>query len=573
MNPETPIQITDFVPLCKLTATEVGYSASESHLTEILRSFNYRAIVITLARINLLLQRNDDFSKSESILRKNFCSPILRNAIDSSSQLRERIIFNRESTLRLLSTSVNVSDPRSVRTPDGTEEAKSDLAKCYLIANELSEKESVDSGTNFPMDHGPEPLAGLIPALEYAINSQPWFRIRKFLVRSKAFLTRLIQEAENFDVNKTFCTATGLTLEGYQYLIFSILSVASHYSPQEILKGEAGFINTKPSPCLKPLYDKLLQQVCVPIEDLPYREQLTRSLPSEYRLWREYPLVKMGENQIMCADIGFLLDKLETGVFWIINHQRQKKNKAKDEDIIGLWGKVFESYVASIIQRALPSIASQTVDDAEGYLINPKYDQTNRECTDVAVCGRETLILMECKAPILTAESKFSGDSSKFYKNLKAKIIEPKGLKQLQNAIQNLAHINEEKRLRIKGINMSRVKRIFPVLVFSDRIFSFPIMNWFLDSEFQRLTNTNVLRRNLEIMPLTVLTIDELESLEPYLCDAPFHDHLYKWITQVFKRSKSFPFTEYLRLLSERQVRENEFINNEVKMVSDGMQG
>ena len=25
MNPETPMQITDFVPLCKLKATEVGY--------------------------------------------------------------------------------------------------------------------------------------------------------------------------------------------------------------------------------------------------------------------------------------------------------------------------------------------------------------------------------------------------------------------------------------------------------------------------------------------------------------------------------------------------------------------
>ena len=441
------MQITDFVPLCKLNAAEVGYPASEAHLMKILRSFNFRATVETLARINLLLQRSDDFSKSESILRKNFCTPILRNAIDSSSQLSERIIFNRESTLRLLSASVRVCGSQSTRTPDGTEEARSDLAKCYLIANELSEKESIDLGTDLPIDHGPEPLAGLIPALEYAINSQPWFHIRRLLVRSQAFLTRLIQEAVTFDVNRTFSDATGLTLEEYQYLIFSILSVVSHYSPQEILKGEAGFINTNPTPCLKPLYDKLLQQACVPIDDLPYRARSTCSLPSEVRLWREYPLVKMSEDQIMCVDIGLLLDKLETGVFWIINCQLQKDNKVKDAQVIRLWGKVFESYVASIIQRALPNIASQTADDAEGYLINPKYDQTNRECTDVAMCGRETLILMECKAPILTAESKFSGDSSKFYNNLKAKIIEPKGIKQLQNAIQMLGHINEAKKI------------------------------------------------------------------------------------------------------------------------------
>ena len=96
-------------------------------------------------------------------------------------------------------------------------------------------------------------------------------------------------------------------------------------------------------------------------------------------------------------------------------------------------------------------------------------------------------------------------------------------------------------------------------------------MNWYLDSEFQRLMNRKVLCNHLEIMPLTVLTVDELESLEPYLRDAPFHNHLYKWITQVFERSKSFSFTEYLRLLCEGQVRENEFINNEVKKISDDL--
>ena len=238
----------------------------------------------------------------------------------------------------------------------------------------------------------------------------------------------------------------------------------------------------------------------------------------------------------MCIDIGFLLEKLETGVFWIIRNQLEEERRGKGEEIIQLWGQVFEDYAASIIERG---INAQTPSSMERYILRPKYAQRQQaECTDIAVCGNDTLILLECKAPLLSAQTKFSGNFLHLRKGLKNKIIEGKGIEQLWNAIQSLGHTNKHKRREVEGIDISQVKKIYPVLVLPDRIFSIPLMNRFLDAEFQRLVKYKDLKDYLEVMPLTVLTIANLESLEPYFSDIPFHARLDQWITQIFNNKK-----------------------------------
>ena len=78
--------------------------------------------------------------------------------------------------------------------------------------------------------------------------------------------------------------------------------------------------------------------------------------------------------------------------------------------------------------------------------------------------------------------------------------------------------------------------------------------------EFQRFVNLDELKDDFEIMPLTVLTIDNLEDLEPYLHDTPFHIHLEKWM-QIFTGNKSYPFSHYLISLGHQ--RENAYMNRE----------
>ena len=547
MNQQTWKNIGNTVSASTLTATELGYQDSMDEFKHILHSFNYTEILTTLARINLFLQWSPDFLKGENILRKYFCQPILQNAIDSSETFKERLIFNRKSTLHLLSESA-LSDPCSDQSRDIAEE-KNLLGKGYLIANELPDEKIPEFKMDRTEEDRKELLAACIPFWGYTTPIAPSSRSLYFLVRFKKS-SHSFQEmcsSSNIDVNEIFDEATGLNLQDYQYLIFEILAHYLNLSQQEILEKKDIIVNPKTFPSLTPLYDKLLQHICIPIDKLAAEVENTRSLPNEFRLWREYPLVKISENEIMCVDIGFLEDKLETGVFWLLLNQLKKGKSGKDKEIIALRGQVFEDYVASIIKRG---INNQKPSSMERYIIRPKYVQKQRgECTDIAVCGNDNLILFECKAPLLSAQTKFSGDFCKFHNGIKPNAI--KGAEQLWNTIQTLGHTNKKKRGRVKEINISKAKKIYPVLILSDLIFSVPLMNRFLDLEFQRFVRYSDLNRHLRIMPLTVLTTEDLESLEPYLKDIPFYAHLYRWITQFFSVNKSYPFSAYLNFFEE----------------------
>ena len=562
MNRPSQIQVGNMTYGRLFTADQVGHPSSEEDLSQILHTFNYTDILFILARINLLLQSREDFFRSERCLQENFCSPNLLNTISVSRELSRNIIFNRESTLRLFDKSVSISDPHSPRAPDATYDARYDLAKCYLIANGLLEGEHPNFGENLTEEERNALLAALIPSFEYRIDSSPGPHIKYSLVRSKELLEGLQGTSSTFDVNATFCQATGLSLQDYQYLILSILSVSLSFSLEDILDGSEIFVDTQPSPDLVPLYDRLLQHTCIPIDELALAIETTPSIPNEFLLLRKYPLMKIAENRIVCIDIGFLLEKLETGIFWIIRDQLESEEAGKGKEIIALRGQVFEDYAASIIKRALSDTAACT----ERYIISPKYDHKEQaECTDIAVLSDDTLILLECKAPLLSAKTKFSGDFCNLYDGIKCNAI--KGVEQLWTAIQTLGHTDATQRRRVEEIDIPQVRKIYPVLVLSDRMFSFPFMNRFLDSEFQRLVTYNDLQEHLEIMPLTVLTIENLESLEPYLSDTPFHAHLDDWITQFYSINTSFPFNEYLRRLGEREMRHNIYMEHEARQM------
>lgn len=546
-----------------ISANQVDFPDSKEHLTQILNSFNFADILITLARTNLLLQCSKDFSLAERILQKNFCSRYLREEIDRRG-LTGDFIFNRQSTLRLLSESVRVSDPCSTRSPDTTDDAKIELARCYLIANKAPNYESSDHEIGLAEEKRKELLVASIPFTAYPENSAEPRRVKNPLVRSKEFLRRFQEESSKFDMNKTFHEATGLTPQDYQYLIYSIAAFYLTLSPEEILKGEGLFVDTKPSPTLAQLYEKLLPHVCISIDELRDEAKLD-CFKNDFRLWRRYPLVKVGENHICCVDMGFLLDKLQTGVFWIL--REHLKNDSKGKGVFEkLWGDVFANYATSIIERG---VNAETL-FVEKCMPGPKYIQkTEAECTDIAVCGEDTLILLECKSSVLAASAKFSGNFGEFHEGIVPNAI--KGIKQLAEAIQSLGTTNKTERRKVDGINIPSTKKIYPVLVLFDYTFSSLYINRFLNSEFQRILKRDTLAEYLKIMPLIVLTIMDLELLEPYLSNIPFHTHLDKWIAQFDQSDSLLGFSAYLYSLIRRMPRKHSFMDQEFDRIAANM--
>ena len=541
-----------------LSASQIGFPDSTEELTRVLSSFNCRQILWTLARINLLLQCSENFPEDDRFLKETFCSCFLLNEINCRG-LDGDYIFTRQATLRLLTESARLSNPHSeryVNKPDSMNE----LARSYLIANEFIKAEATKIRQDLEVNTKKDLLVGSIPTLEYAIHPNSMNRTVDLMVRSEEFY-RLLQEIpSNIDVNKVFSEAIGLTLQEYQYLICGILWQYLKISRKEILAGEGLVVDLKLSSSVASLYNKVLPHISISLDELANEARKSTNLENEFRLWRLYPLVRLSEHKVICIDRGFLVDKLENGVFWIIRNELAKIGESKA--IFDLWGDVFENYAASIIKRGIDSQKQPK----ENYFVSPHYDQKGEdECTDIAVCSEDSLILLECKASVLSAQIKLGGDFHEFREGI-AKIIEESGVKQLWDAIQNLAHVNEDKRKKIKGIDISKVEKVYPVIVLADHTFSSLYMNWLLKSEFQRLVENKVLKESVEITPLTVLTIAELEQLEPYLFDTSFHVHLHKWITQ-FGNKDHLGFGAYLQLLEKNSYRPHQFMEQKFEQI------
>ena len=558
-----------------LTASDVGYPDTPEHLTKILQSFNDKQILICLSGINRLFQSIANPWIVEGCLKEAFCSPILQTQIDRKG-LAERFVFNRQSTLHLLSESARLANPHLKRDMWQIK-AGNDLAISYLIANELlgsggsAGQGSLETDLESELaERKKEVLIDTIPFLEYSTHPHPSRSTSELVVRSYELCRRF--EKVDLDIkgnvlkmNVLFRQATGLTFQEYYTLIFLVIGTFLFPSSPEAILDEGNLVvDLESHPSLTPLYERLLPHLCISIDELALKAKATSSLPKEFRLWRQYPLVKISDHQVICVDPSFLLDKLETGVLWIIRDELEERKKDSSR-IFALWGEVFAEYAASILKRAIKA----QIQSVEKCLIAPKYTvQKSDECTDIAIVGNDTLVLLECKASVLTSEAKFSGDFGKLRQELKRKVVEEKGIPQLWKAIQHLGHKDKKVRREVEGVDISKVKKIYPVLVLADHTFSAPCMNWFLDSEFQRVVNGNVLKKGLEIRPLTVLSIANLEQLEPWLTDIPFSVHLENWLT-LFKQDDLLGFNRYTYLLHEETPRENRFMAETFNQIKD----
>lgn len=562
-----------------ITASDIGFPDSIEDLTKILSTPDSEKSLIILAGINCIIQHSKNLSLTNYALQEAFCSSVVLNQIDRK-RLTGSLIFGRQPTLRLLTEVARLFDTHS-KDDISLDDLRNKLARAYLIANGLSGEDKRNSQNDLEIKVEDQAalrrdvLVDFIPLMEYRMRPLSSRSNGEFLVRSYELLCRLEKTDSNIDVNAIFYQATGLTLRNYYHLIALIVVKYMNLSLEAISEGEESlFIDFKDSSDLKSLYDNLLPHTCISVNTLTAETEKSTSLTNEFRLWRQYPLVRLSENHIICVDINFLLDKLQTGVFWIIRDQLEKLKKGNGQKIISLWGDVFEDYAASIIKRGIKSQKPSL----ERCILNPKYiGKGMNECTDIAVCSNDTLILLECKAPLLSAGARFSGDFNKLRRELQTKLIETKtsggkkkskGVGQLWHAIQTLGHTNKKERKQVEGIDISKVKKIYPVLILSDRVFGSPCMSWFLNSEFQRFVKNNALKKHLEIMPLTVLTVEELEELEPWLNDTSFYTHLDNWLEQ-FNQNDVRGFGDYTYSLHEHTPRRNQFMDQRFEEIKN----
>lgn len=222
----------------------------------------------------------------------------------------------------------------------------------------------------------------------------------------------------------------------------------------------------------------------------------------DFLTFQRHPLARMEDGRIFCLDMGFLGDRMSSGVFWAI-HDAVKS--ADREGFRAQWALAFQDYVEAILRRMYP--------ERFGVLkVRPK-KANGDELTDAILFSGGTLIMVETKGSLLTAEAKQSGLSQIVLRDLEAKFVS-RGVDQLAREIRTICELRMKKDLDGIGVEAGKTREIIPVLIVLDPALETPFVSWHLHQKFLRALERTENRARVTVRPLILLTAEDLEDIE-----------------------------------------------------------
>jgi hypothetical protein len=237
---------------------------------------------------------------------------------------------------------------------------------------------------------------------------------------------------------------------------------------------------------------------------------------SDFTAFRKYPLIQHGESRV-CFDLVFIVEKLLAGVYWSIFFS----SKETQSKLPRFWGAVFEKYVNDILQDSCLVNGK--------FLPDPRYNENHNEqlCDGLILVG-EDLVVLEYKASMLTIEAKYRNDWAVLKREMHGKFVETsdgqkKGVLQLAAAVKKLTSL--DCKTLVKDIDLSQVKRIFPVLVTLDEIGDCLLISRALNFTFEKSFTASE-RPQITVERMACVGISTLERISRILDQRPLTNML-----------------------------------------------
>lgn len=370
-------------------------------------------------------------------------------------------------------------------------------------------------------------LVDVIPSFEYSAPRD----LRNAIARSHLMYSRFADELKcdscYMDINARFRRMVNFTSDEFMALCFGLLSKYLEANIQSFVANAASLF----------VQEEYFQHVAVDADAINrFKKELSatpaelkrvfeRKLtgPSDFTLFRAKPLYRSG-TRLFCIDPGFLVEKLQTGPFWRTMPSSHSSKEAGDA-FIAFWGRVFERYLNWLLTESVG-----TNNRHNQFFPRPRYESDGNEvCDGLMLCGSDA-VFMEYKGGVFTAKSKYAGDPTTLRAEIEEKLIRNpegrhKGIEQLAEAIRRTCRRNDAE--RIVGVELSSVRRVFPLLILGDGIGDTPMINALLNHRFQgtkSLSRKTV--RPKALTPLFCMAADTLEYVAAFLEDASLGDIL-----------------------------------------------
>lgn len=374
-------------------------------------------------------------------------------------------------------------------------------------------------------------LAEFIPIGEYAASEWP---IR--ITRSHLLMTRYTQQLRShvdfIDVPAEYQRLTGLELPDYEALTFGLMARITELINLHTLQQNAEVAVIRPenfgtTSVPRVTIDTFLREVSITSKDLLAAINRAKANNkdfgnNDFTEFRKYPLITEGNGSLV-TDVNLVIDKFDSGPYWRVNYI----NTATGDKLRRFWGAIFEAYVNDLISYFARSSRAAFIPDPRD--IN---NQSLQVCDGLLIEG-DSLVVMEYKSAMFTAEAKYSGKYLTLRDEINKKLVrddaegKKKGVEQIAAAIKSI--FANPQRSIVSGLDASQIRRVYPLLITLDQIGSSLLMSKMLNYSFSSVFKPEE-AIGVEVKPLLCADIEDFERVVPYMGVKPLSGFLQYWL-------------------------------------------
>lgn len=580
---------------------------SESEIDELASSFVRAPTFFMLAMLNTFISFYEhdrkNFTEVQGFLFANLADDELFKRAKQRfphEQMGARPMFHRQQMLTLMKKMLLLAGDEGGHDPNdaGSKEGKYALGRAALMTNDLLVSE--DQGRRLERREGAEDDDRRRRYEEFCTQMLPLYElsyppeVMPALVRNDEYFKifeRMAAEGKfvfsgGDSVAARFYKVTGLGLKDYLLMILSVylyyMGVSTEEGAVRRLMENPGKFNVG----VGEIFSKMrftaderrafFRQTSTDVGGLIGACRVVRSKSPlmqqyDFTALRTYPLVYTREQAdvVTCVDSSFLAEKISTGVYYNIKlplEEEAKRLRAdgekeaakvaqKDHDnFLAYWGGAFEIYV----NDRLRDVRSPGL---RRFYASPHYDEpplkSDREVFDAVLDYGRALVVFEHKGKYLELGAKYSGDRDFLLADLKSENRIGKGVHQLADNIQwvfdngpgakrrtfHERNGGGKPTKRFDLGDIGRVKRIYPVIVHQDFSLSLNCVNQIMAGFFAEEMEKRRVNHGLA-GPLSLLSVEDLEMVIPYLAALPLPDILEEYA------SDDDPLTTFDRIFS-----------------------
>jgi hypothetical protein len=406
-------------------------------------------------------------------------------------------------------------------------------------------------------------FAELIPVAEGTGSRAEYKLVRSRLMLKHA--SQLRDHSQFIDIGSEFQRAKGISVDDYEALCFGLFARCATVSLEDLRRGASAFTFSEKSfqttAVVKESVSLFLEDIAAAPSVLSARIRAKDHGANDFTELRRRPLISTAGGYLP-VDVLFAIEKFESGPYWAINDISDKMG----DRLRNFWGAVFEAYMNELFRDCLSQSGAVFVPDPR------RIDDPGCQICDALILQEDSLVLLEYKASMFRAETKYSGNFKGLVEEIERKLVRDKagskkkkrGVEQLADAVAQLfIDRNEEV---VAGLDLGAVTRVYPLLVTLDAIGGCLLISRLLNRYFSGFIDGRQFA-GAQVMPMLctdVQSIEEISGCFPTMGLARFIDHWLSKDPNFMATLTAFTVPELVGHQNERVAREWQKLSNEI---------